>query len=113
MATPAITKSALATTVAGYGSRPLAASDFQLLTGQFFVVEQGDIVTQLKLISVVVHPRSSNLPRNLPNPFSLIFSSPWHEDLPAQIYETDNAALGTIDMFITPVAQNLYEAPFN
>ncbi len=45
--------------------------------------------------------------------FSLIFSTPFGDGLATQIYEVDNQGIGRVSMFITPVAQNVYEAPFN
>src|ERR1700691_388305 len=99
-------RSALASGIASLG--PLTASIFAPLVGKYFVVDDDDERWQLRLERVVELPRGAR-PQALPDPFSLIFSSPWHETLTPQIYLVDNAAIGTVSMFITPIGLDRYE----
>lgn len=50
-------------------------------------------------------------------PFSLVFKSGSPVLLPQQIYRMNNATLGTLDIFLVPVARDatgiLYQAVFN
>jgi Domain of unknown function (DUF6916) len=109
----AFAKPALAAAALGTDPAPLGASTFLSLTGQYFDVQSGDRVVSLRLVAVVPLERGPQRPANLPDPFSLMFMSPWNDKLSAQIYATSNPVTGSLDMFITPVEQNLYEAPFN
>lgn len=111
LASAGFTASALADTVVSIDRRVTMAS-FMPLIGQYFLIGDGAMETQLKLVDVIDHPRG-NRPDKLPDPFSLIFSSPWNETLPGQIYETENNALGRMPMFITPIGRDQYEAAFN
>lgn len=112
LASAGFTASALADTVISIEQRRVTVASFTPLIGQYFLVGDGTMQTQLKLVDVVDHPRG-NRPDKLPDPFSLIFSSPWNETLSAQIYETANNAIGRMPMFITPIGRDQYEAAFN
>ena len=112
LATAGLAKTACADMLGDLGSTPLTAATFLPLVGSYFIVTDGDARPQLKLVNVVVHDRGTR-PTGLPDPFSLIFSTPFADDLATQMYEVENQGIGRISMFITPVAQNVYEAPFN
>lgn len=105
-------KAAFADTLLGAGGPPLTAATFGPLVNRYFLIENGASVTQLRLVQVVELPRG-NRPGSLPDPFSLIFTSPWNETLAAKTYAVENRAIGRVAMFITPVGNHLYEAPFN
>jgi hypothetical protein len=107
-----LAKTAGAAVLGELGTQPLSANIFASLVGSYFIVSDGDARPQLQLVDVVLHDRGQR-PEALPDPFSLIFSSPWNEKLATQVYEVENQSIGHIAMFITPVAQNVYEAPFN
>lgn len=107
-----LAKAALADMVGDLGGRSLTASTFTPLIDNYFLVDDGDARTQLRLVDVIEHSHGQR-PQNLPDPFSLIFASPWNETLSAQTYEVENVSLGRVAMFITPVGERLYEAPFN
>jgi len=107
-----LAKTACAAVLGDLGSAPPSADVFASLVGSYFIVSDGDARLQLQLVDVVLHDRGQR-PEALPDPFSLIFSSPWNEKLATQVYEVENQGIGRLAMFITPVAQNIYEAPFN
>ena len=112
LASAGFATAALADSVIEIAPRRVTVASFTPLIGQYFLIGDGTVQTQLMLVEVVDHPRGKR-PDNLPDPFSLIFSSPWNETLPGQIYETDNNAVGRMPMFITPIGQDRYEAAFN
>lgn len=88
---------------------------FQPLLHQSFLVSDDNTQAVLELVDVLPLRRGKR-PRQLPDPFSLVFRSlAGTPSLPAQIYTVEHAELGRMGMFITPITRDpsYYEAAFN
>lgn len=108
----------LAAVLSGSAGQPPVAATFQPFIGQDFLLSDrlsgGQTQAVLRLLQVVPQSRGAR-PSSLPNPFSLIFGSPWNATVAAQTYTVTLPDHKSMAMFITPVSTNpyRYEAPFN
>lgn len=83
--------------------------------GELFHVSLGDaeaIAVELREVTAVGRPYREGGRA----PFSLVFVGPGEPVLPQQIYALDHDALGRLDIFLVPIAQDesgtSYEATF-
>jgi hypothetical protein len=108
----------LAGVLSGSAGRPPAAATFQPFVGQDFLLSDRLSGSQtqavLRLLQVVPQSRGAR-PSSLPNPFLLMFGSPWNAAVAAQAYTVTLPDHKSMAMFITPVPTDpyRYEAPFN
>ncbi|MNS30005.1 hypothetical protein D3C72_620240 [compost metagenome] len=81
-----------------------------------FDLSLGETTQTLTLIEVRPLP-IQNFPGMVRQPFSLLFRSPSQIALPQRIYRLNNATIGALDVFLTPVERDaagvIYEAVFN
>jgi hypothetical protein len=93
----------------------LACSDFAPCVQQTFRVALDDASLDLELIAA--EPLGSGAPApDRRRPFSLTFRGPKAPVLEQRIYRLDNAALGTLEIFLVPIGRDAaglrYEAIF-
>lgn len=87
----------------------LTANDFvPLLRERFRVDPEGQPAFELELVEVTEIPREPGGRA----PFSLIFQGGPSPPLPQRIYAVQHGTLGTIEIFLVPIASDRYEAVF-
>ena len=94
----------------------LSIQNFAGAANQEFEISMGEAAMRVTLIEVKPLP-TKPFPGMLREPFSLLFKSASPVILPQRIYRLKNPALGAVDIFLVPVAQDqgaiVYEAVFN
>jgi hypothetical protein len=89
--------------------RTLTAADFEPRLGQHFRVVPGEQPPfALELVEVSEIPREPGGRA----PFSLEFAGGPTPPLPQRIYRVEHDALGTLEIFLVPIAADRYEAVF-
>ena len=87
----------------------LTLADFSPLLGETFrMAGDGDGPLEVELVEVTELPREPGGRA----PFSLVFRGGPTPPLPQRIYRVEHAALGTIEIFLVPIAADRYEAVF-
>lgn len=93
-------------------SETLKRTDFELRVGEDFVIGTGDGAITLKLLET--RPLGATVRAG--GAFALYFTGPLERQLPQATYTFSNEALGTLDIFIVPIARThdgiRYEAIF-
>jgi hypothetical protein len=74
----------------------------------FRIAGDGDRPLEVELAEVTELPREPGGRA----PFSLVFRGGPTPPLPQRIYRVEHAALGTIEIFLVPIAADRYEAVF-
>jgi hypothetical protein len=83
----------------------LTASDFEELRGQLFRIADGFVA---ELVEVTEIPGESGGRA----PFSLVFEGGPSQPLPQAVYPVHHERLGSMEIFLVPIASNRYEAVF-
>jgi hypothetical protein len=87
----------------------LSADDFAALHGDRFRIAPGDAPPfEVELVDVTEIPREPGGRA----PFSLVFRGGPNPPLPQRIYRVEHGQLGTIEIFLVPIAVDRYEAVF-
>lgn len=94
----------------------LSIQNFAGAANQAFEISMGESAMSVTLIEVKpLTPQP--FPGMLRQPFSLLFKSASKVILPQKLYRLTNATMGSIDMFLVPVAQDggavVYQAVYN
>lgn len=87
----------------------LTAAEFAVLRGQRFrIAPDGAAPFEAELIEVTEIAREPGGRA----PFSLVFRGGPSPPLPQRIHRVEHEALGAIEIFLVPIAQDRYEAVF-
>jgi hypothetical protein len=87
----------------------LTKADFEALLNQRFRVDPGERPAfEVELIEVTEIPREPGGRA----PFSLEFAGGPTPPLPQRIYRVEHDALGALEIFLVPIAEDRYEAVF-
>lgn len=94
----------------------MSIQNFAGAANQAFEIRMGEAAMSVTLIEVKplqAHP----FPGRLREPFSLLFKSASPVILPQKLYKMKHPSIGSIDLFLVPVAQDagaiVYQAVFN
>lgn len=94
----------------------LSAQDFGKAAGEAFDVAVGGGSMPMTLAEITPLPRAAS-PLVRRDPFSLMFKSASPVILPQQIYQMRSVSMGTLGIFLVPVARDsggiLYQAVFS
>jgi len=87
----------------------LTAADFAPLRGERFRIASGDASAfEAELVEVSEIPREPGGRA----PFSLVFQGGPSPPLPQRIHRVEHDRLGTLEIFLVPIAADRYEAIF-
>jgi uncharacterized protein DUF6916 len=94
----------------------LEATTFEPHRGTEFTTIAADASVVLRLATVDAYPEQPGAPRV--RPFTLVFAGPLSPALEQGIHRLEHPALGTLDIFLVPIASDVpgsraYEAVFN
>ena len=92
-------------------------SAFSERVNEVFTITDGAVTVELELVEcnqLTAHP-AGNTPQR--ESFSLVFRGPMNLALPQRTFSLQNAAMGTMDIFLVPIGPDgkglQYEAVFN
>jgi hypothetical protein len=88
--------------------RPLLRARFILEGGARSEHNGGEVTFEVELVEATVIPREPNGR----TPFSLEFQGDPEHTLPQGIYKVEHERLGTLEIFLVPIAAGRYEAVF-
>ena len=83
----------------------LTASDFEALRGQLFRIADAFVAELVEITEIPREPGGRA-------PFSLVFEGGPNPPLPQAIYAVQHDNLGTMEIFLVPIAADRYEAVF-
>jgi hypothetical protein len=87
----------------------LTVDDFRPLLGdRFRIAPEGAPAFEIELVEVTEIPREPGGRM----PFSLVFEGGPDPPLPQAIYRVEHEALGELNVFLVPIANDRYEAVF-